>query len=247
MASTAQAPSAPELQGTERERIVRKIQRCLALSQSSNPNEAEMAMRQAQAMMRTYRLTEADIHAETVSHTRRSTGLARMSDWQRSLANTAATAFGCMVLQSHVPGSQYHFVFVGVMPAAELAAYAYDALLEQIKAARKTFTTQHRATRAQADAFCRGWVIAVHRQVKDFAKANTAQESNALLVITQRDEAAIKAYIDNKMGKVGQVKERKQALDPTALHMGYATGKEAKIHQGIHNTQTAQAALTFAA
>lgn len=42
------------LDGSERERVIRKIKRCLALGESSNPNEAEMAMRQAQALMRTY-------------------------------------------------------------------------------------------------------------------------------------------------------------------------------------------------
>lgn len=245
MASHAQSPSAPELQGNERERIVRKIQRCLALSQSSNSNEAEMAMRQAQAMMRNYRLTEADIHAESVSQTERHTGLARLSDWQRSLANTAATTFGCRVIQSHIPGRQYKFVFIGVMPAAELAAYAYDSLLAQIKTARKTFTSQHKTTRGQADDFCRGWVMAVHRQVEDFAKATTTHESNALMVIAQRDDAAITAYIKNKMGKAGQVKERKPELDPAALSLGYHSGKAAKIHQGIQTAPTAQAALAY--
>ena len=77
------------LDGSERERVIRKIKRCLALGESSNPNEAEMAMRQAQALMRTYRLSEADLDADAVNSEQRDTGLVRLSEWQRMLAFSA--------------------------------------------------------------------------------------------------------------------------------------------------------------
>ena len=48
------------------ERVIRKIKRCLALSKSSNENEAATAMRQAQALMREYRLTELDVRLSDV-------------------------------------------------------------------------------------------------------------------------------------------------------------------------------------
>lgn len=105
--SIASEAGAPDLNGSMRERIIRKIKRCLALGKSSNPNEADMAMRQAQTMMRVYRLTEADIHAESVDCETRDTGLIRMADWQRGLANTAAQAFGCKLLMSHRTGGRW--------------------------------------------------------------------------------------------------------------------------------------------
>lgn len=48
------------------ERVIRKIQRCLALSKSSNENEAATAMHQAQTLMREYRLTELDVRLSDV-------------------------------------------------------------------------------------------------------------------------------------------------------------------------------------
>jgi len=39
------------------ERAIRKIKHCLALAQSANENEAATALRQAQALMREYRLS----------------------------------------------------------------------------------------------------------------------------------------------------------------------------------------------
>jgi hypothetical protein len=48
------------------ERVIRKIKRCLALSKSSNENEAATAMHQAQALMREYRLTELDVRLSDV-------------------------------------------------------------------------------------------------------------------------------------------------------------------------------------
>ena len=97
--------AASELQGTERERVIRKIKRCLALGESSNPNEAQMAMRQAQKMMEQYQLGLADVDAESVGMEQRDTGLQRMPDWLRALGLTAAQASISAALVKNEPSS----------------------------------------------------------------------------------------------------------------------------------------------
>lgn len=52
--------SAQQIDEKKLERAIRKIKHCLALAQSANENEAATALRQAQALMREYRLTEMD-------------------------------------------------------------------------------------------------------------------------------------------------------------------------------------------
>lgn len=66
MESTQQAES-------KLERVIRKIKRCLALSQSASENEAATAMRQAQALMRAHQLTETDVHLSDVGNLNRPT------------------------------------------------------------------------------------------------------------------------------------------------------------------------------
>ena len=228
------------LDGSERERVIRKIKRCLALGESSNPNEAEMAMRQAQALMRTYRLSEADLDADAVNSEQRDTGLVRLSEWQRMLASAAAKAFGCRLLMSHVRGGPVQFSFVGMMPAAELAAYAYDALLVQIKAARKAL---------QADDFCHGWVYAVLAKIDKFSEDNTisASQEHALMVIEQKESAAIDAWIASRHGDIGTRAQAKREFDKSAAYHGFQMGQNAKIHQPVASRSTGDGPLLLGA
>lgn len=225
------------LQGSERERVIRKIKRCLALGQSSNQNEADMAMRQAQAMMRAYRLSDADVHASEVNCETRDTGSSRLSDWQRYLGCVAAQAFGCK-FYSRGGVVSVKFIFVGVMPAAELAAYAYDTLLTQLKAARKAFQAQHKGLgRKVADDFSLAWVHSVELQVEQFARDNPVQgtQANALVLVQTQEEAAIDAWVKKEFKKVVNRKQRKRDdYSIAALQLGSAAGKQATINQAVN-------------
>ena len=48
---------------SDRDKILDKIKKCLALSASSNEHEAEAALRQARKMMETHGITDLDIQA----------------------------------------------------------------------------------------------------------------------------------------------------------------------------------------
>ena len=50
----------------EHEKIIDKIKKCLALSNSDNPHEAAAALRQAQKLMEMHNLTELDISLSDV-------------------------------------------------------------------------------------------------------------------------------------------------------------------------------------
>ncbi len=70
------------------ERIIRQIKRCLALSKSSNETEAATAMRQAQALMREYRLTEIDVRLSDVGEVESDSSRAkRRPTWARDLGS----------------------------------------------------------------------------------------------------------------------------------------------------------------
>lgn len=225
------------LSESERESVMRKIKRCLALGSSSNPTEAETAMRQAQALMRKYRLREIDIEVDSVRSELRSTGLSRLAGWQRDLAGTCATAFNCQLITSYRKREDKTFMFIGVMPSAELAAYAYDSLLQQVKAARKQFTSKYKVSRRQADDFCIAWVLAVYQKVASFAQDNptqTASESGALMVVESREKAAIDAWIDRTFNNVKERKPQTRHVDAYAFAHGKQAGAAANIHQAVH-------------
>lgn len=76
------------------EPAIRKIKHCLALSQSSNENEAATAMRQAQALMREYQLTETDVKLSDVGEVESSMSRAeRRPLWDRQLSVLVVSVF----------------------------------------------------------------------------------------------------------------------------------------------------------
>lgn len=246
MASTHhETNDASKLQGSERERVIRKIKRCLALGESSNLNEAQMALRQAQALMQQYRLSEADVQSDSVDWVGRNTRIKNAPGWHRNLAAVSAMAFGCvlMAIKSRFQLSPVEFSFIGVAPGCELAAYAYDALLAQCKADRTKFLKNCKAPTASrakslADDFCTGWVSQVHAKLDQFASDNTTSaSSNALMVIAERDKDAINAWLKANHGDVPEAKRRKKKnVDAIALLRGRIAGDKAEIRQGLGST-----------
>lgn len=246
MASTHHdTPDTSQLQGSERERVIRKIKRCLALGESSNINEAQMALRQAQALMQQYRLSEADVQSDAVDWVGRNTRIKSVPPWHKDLATVSAMAFGCVLMttKSKLRLSPVAFSFIGVAPGCELAAYAYDALLTQCKADRAKFlarctTPSKSRAKSQADDFCRGWVYQVHAKLDQFARDNaTSASGNALMVIAERDKDAINAWLKANHGDVPESKSReKKNIDAAAVMRGRIAGDKAEIRQGLGST-----------
>lgn len=133
------------------ERVIRKIKRCLALSKSSNENEAATAMRQAQALMREYRLTELDVRLSDVSEAQSEKSRAnRRPTWDRHLSSIVAQLFGVRHLSyQHWCRSASRRVdraiFVGVTPAQQIAMYAYEALLAKLTLVRREYVAMVRS------------------------------------------------------------------------------------------------------
>lgn len=237
MASEAmeQGQGADQLQ--ERERVIRKIKRCLALGQSSNPNEAETALRQAQAMMDKYRLSEVDVALSEVGETTVNAGTTRMADWHRGLASVSAKAFRCRVILRRRVGTEVGLTFVGVMPAAELAAYAYDSLYAQLMLAKERYRKERPGSgRAAVNDFCMAWVLAVNEKIKAFSQANATEvgTENALIVIQQKESQAIDLWIKHSLGKVRASKIKGRAMDQHAAAMGDAAGSKARLNTAMH-------------
>jgi hypothetical protein len=177
---------------TDMESVIDKIKKCLALSESDNPNEAASALRQAQAMMRKYGVDEAAIAGSEVDQAdveTRSANTAKPPAWEMMLVLLVGDAFGCRAIvvterpkQGERRRSKAGYRYIGVTARAATAAYCATVLLRQLTAAR----TQHvRSLRAEAkqerwqltrmeersagDAYCVGWLREVEKQVSRFA------------------------------------------------------------------------------
>jgi hypothetical protein len=178
-------------------KILSKIQKCLALASSDNPNEAATALRQAHALMAKYGVTSeaitmADIGESKISS--RTMARNKPSAWETHLAATVGKAFGCKLMVSRfVPkegvklpkGSrgvfnEGGFIFVGLKSQVEIAAYTAQVLVRKCQRARSQWIHDKlsgissrpggkKLVTAMGDEFALGWVAQIQRLVHDFA------------------------------------------------------------------------------
>ncbi|MDK4577480.1 DUF2786 domain-containing protein [Kingella kingae] len=215
----------------DKQKILEKIKKCLALSQSANEHEAAQALKHAQALMKQHSLSDADVALSDISEI----GIKcaqRLPIWQHYLISLCAKAFGAQAygLQDF-NGKTTQFYGIGNRP--ELAAYAYEVLLRQIRAARREYmkTALNRVSNSRnktyrADEFCKGWISAVWHKVQAFALTPKEQD---LMTRYQAELGEIKTAKPRQVKAASSLKVQAQ-LD---RWRGQAAGEKVELHHGV--------------
>lgn len=243
------------------ERVIRKIKHCLALAQSSNENEAATALRQAQALMREYRLTEIDVKLSDVGEVDSTFARAeRQPTWARDLSASVADVFGCRSLRKRRWCKIKNRVmerasFVGITPAQHIALYAYEALLAKLTQARREYVAgvrsgKHRSSysaETAGDHFALAWVAQVYGKLQALiprGEEDGPAPSNGqdMVVIQSQDKALIEEFLTSK--GVGEArKSREFELDLDAQIAGMLAGRDVELHVGLTQAGEVLAAL----
>lgn len=169
---------------TELKKVLIKIKKCLALSQSPEPEEAAAALRQAQKLMEKYNVSQADVGLAEIRdvEVKSVASVSRMKVWELHLLNIVAKAFGCEVLwrgaRSYDQDNFGRYVLIGIESQVQLAQYTAEVMQRKLMAARLRYVSQlpiyfRRATKTvEADGFCHGWVTAISKTVHEFAMSD---------------------------------------------------------------------------
>ncbi|WP_312679842.1 DUF2786 domain-containing protein [Stutzerimonas nitrititolerans] len=229
----------------DQDRILEKIKKCLEMAKGkgSNPNEAEIALRQAHKLMEAYNLEMGDVLASMAGEVTIEAGSdGTPPTWRIRLAHTCAHAFGTRMIITQMLKGHFDvvgaFIFVGCAAAPELSGYAYQVLERQLQKARREFLSSpknkrcERSTKvARGDHFANGWIDAVYHKVDEFAGVDDSIAE------------AIEAYMAKHHADLGkhEMKRRKlKARDEGAAEAGYLAGKAAQLHHGLGNKQVAR-------
>lgn len=215
-----------------------KIKKCLALSASSSENEAETALRQAQALMAKFGVDEADMLAAGVSEAYAKAGALRQpANWESRLAGRVADAFGCnIIFKGGMNVSKWTFIGCGASP--EIATYAFEVLFRQLKRQRaehiktalkrcKTVTKTRRA-----DLFCEGWVQSVAGKINTFAGSEEQDaQIDAYMQLTYPSLVDMKSRNRNKSANLSN-------RDYNDFAAGSNHGKNAELNRGVDGSQS---------
>ena len=218
----------------DKEKVMDRIKKCLALSRSANEHEAAMALKQAQLLMGWYDISDDDIELSTIKTTDGGRCPKNIARWQVRLVSLVATAFGVVASRHASLGEkmkiEYKLRFNGPYPRNDLAEYAYQVLLRQLKKARADYMKNHLShvntqyrKKLRADDFCLGWVSSVAEKVTEFAK------SEHEIKLFKKWEA------EKKMSEL-KVKTNKSVSQVDAIR-GQIAGADVEINQAVNGAE----------
>lgn len=217
----------------DKQAVLEKIKKCLALSKSANEHEAAQAMKQAQVLMKKYEVDAVDVVLSEVSEKGCDRQMAfKLASWQWKVAKMVADIFGC---ESYKRGKT--MMFYGLGNRAEIAAYTFDVVYRQISVARREFlkTCQARkpANRTYlADQFCEGWLAGAWNKVKKFEMSD--EEKTVMDGYAEKEHKGmpIAATRDAKSSKL---EGTSVALE--ALMLGNEAGKKVQLHHAMNGKE----------
>lgn len=214
-----------------------KIRKCLALAKSSNANEAAAALRQAQALMRKYDLSDKDIEgAEATFREWKSpyTGTEFVTS-EIILIGIVIKSFGVrgVCVFRNVDGKVKKTMrFAGTEGRETLATWALTVLMRAMNSAWLEYRDRVAVSRyanLDRESFRVGWATAVQSEVQDMALTEKQQA-----IIEAAMEADAKGMVKQPMG----VKEK--PLDRSAANAGFAAGKKFKLHRPMGADENAE-------
>ena len=225
------------------ERITQKIQKLLALSQSSNQHEAANALAKAQLLMEKYGLNQKSIEMSKIGSVEKD-GLVRALDlpnWYKGFTGVIARCFGIRTVMNRVPGSKSRewcssaVVFVGQKDRIELAAYCYEVVGRQLLDARKAYNKELGKMDANqkwklVEAYCEGFVASLESKVMAFA-------------IDPQERELVQEKLEDLFPhmKVASVKEREITRDELrAMRKGEVHGEKVSLFMPMNGQETAK-------
>lgn len=213
-------------------KIIDKICKCLRLSESGNPNEAALALRQATSMMKKYGISDAQVLAAEVTESATQAGEHYHPPfWALALANLVAEAFQCRNLISRRFGRAPEFRFIGLGFKTEVATYSYIVLhryllraIEEFEISVKDTETKDKLEQQRrTEVFAQAWLFRVGRTVSEF-------------ISDDADKVIIDEYIQEKYGETVELAGEPtdtQNADYDDILSGMRAANEVELYRSV--------------
>ena len=228
------------------QKIIDKLQKLLALSASDNENEASLAMKKAEELMREYNLSVADVALDgSGAHVGSAEvcGLTKTSQtWETSLGSIIAKTFNGRAIRTR-NSNGWHFTFVAGQTDLIIITDLFERLRTTIKRMSqayvnhaKDFTRTH--GKSLHNSYRMGMITTINQRLERL-KQNTAPTDSrntfgmtgtALMVIKDK---AVDQRVNRIFPRVRTTTSRASRVDGNAYQQGMTDGNNVSLHQSV--------------
>lgn len=176
-------------------KLVEKIKKLLALSESSNENEAKTAMLKAQELLARHKLSLKEVKEYRITNTlikeKVSNISFRQGKWKAKLGNIVAENFGCY--QYFKRGTSRTIAFFGreedIVVCNIVLEYAVDCIISSVKRLRYQYFKDGYSTKGLENDYALGFISGLEKMFEEQKKKN--QEWGLVIV---KDAEVVEAY-----------------------------------------------------
>ena len=220
--------------------IIEKIQKLLALANSSNEHEAALAAAHAQRLLSEHNLAMTDVEANLQrpqSADKVETTVAKtLPKWVRNLSAGVCSAFDCQAI--HHP-AQGKMTFIGVGADVQVASYTFSYLDRTVRKLCSSYmkyrvndsNLSNRNRELMRQSYYLGAISTINSQLVQ-QKVQTPITPGALVPIK---EGLIKKAM-SELGAIRTVRGRRSYINTHAYSQGQSDGKNVSIHKGVAAT-----------
>lgn len=215
-----------------RKRAMDRIQKCLKLSKSANEHEAAAALRQAQKLMDTHGLSEADLRAAGYGKARVDTSIQASKNAPthlQYLVSLIRKAFGVKpVFIRTLRQTDYGFSvdYFGPEHRLPMAVYAHTVLMKAVENAWKQVQIEKpewKGIRGGRASFMAGWLSGVSEKIEAIA-------------FSPEEETGINLILEAAYPTLGKSKVT-QKLYGSVMAAGVAASAGFSLHRPVNGTE----------
>lgn len=221
--------------------VILKVKKLLALSNSSNINEAAAAAAAANKLIDQYRLSEADLFSAEnendpiIEDNDPIYETGRITPWKSSLVAVLAKHYGCAVYNSvHYPNGRKasRYKLIGRTNDISITKYMFNWLM--LECQRLSENEARGKGKIFAASYCQGFVAGIRQQLnKSREEAKQTASENSIIKINAREQEAIEM-----MNKLHNLRNSRVQSSAKFDYDGYSAGKDRgkAIHFGQNMT-----------
>lgn len=205
----------------EKDKIINKIQKLLALASSKNENEAQAAMLMAQKLMALHNIEMSQVETVGVDHKvieAQADKKSHKTKWKRWLANVIAINFRC---ETFLRGyGTYNTIFVGKRENVDICKVVYASAVRFIDNFFTEYWKKLNSPVSESIRLKNSYVLGFITRLKEkFEEQKIVAEQEGWALVLVKDTDVVK-YMEQKNIKHSEASTTNK-LDINALRQGY--------------------------
>ncbi len=227
-----------------RHEVISKVRKLFELSKSSNENEAALAAAKARELLSRHNLSMADLPAkefesslEVIEASVETGRLLR--NWVKGLVVHVAGSFQCSHIVRRRRGSTPLLSFIGTPADAEVAAYTFQFLFQQLNGlADKALPRLKRENPAWSGnalryAYLDGAVRKIGERLHEQTRNIHEEEHRACTALVLAKDQMIRQYISGNFGNIRKEYGTTRYVSARAYQKGYCDAERVRLRQGL--------------